>query len=178
LAHPSRVWRTRVEFGAPLLGKYGSLVATLTRNPFAALWGFFDPSGIFWLCGEVYEGGKPLSDYFARLPRHVAWTCDPSGKNERLELKRIEANVIPAPGPRGNLDGPGDQGRMRIQNGGSVHDLGVEGSPLPDDNVFLPLGLCQRAGRLVNEDGRGDPFMDLPQVYHRHEATPGTSRRP
>ena len=39
-----------------------------TRNPFAALWGFFDPSGIFWLAGELYERGKPLSDYFARLP--------------------------------------------------------------------------------------------------------------
>ena len=64
-----------------------------TRNPFAAVWGFFDPSGIFWLCGEVYDRGKPLSDYFARLPRHVAWTCDPSGKNERLELKKAGFNV-------------------------------------------------------------------------------------
>jgi len=57
------------------------------------VWGFFDPSDIFWLSGELYERGKPLSDYFARLPRHVAWTCDPSGKNERLELKKAGFNV-------------------------------------------------------------------------------------
>jgi hypothetical protein len=41
----------------------------------------------------LYERGKPLSDYFARLPRHVAWTCDPSGKNERLELKKAGFNI-------------------------------------------------------------------------------------
>jgi hypothetical protein len=49
----------------------------------------------------------------------------------------------------------------------TVHDLGVEGSRLPDGAVFLPLGLCQRAGLLVNEDGRGDQFMDLPRVIRR-----------
>jgi hypothetical protein len=41
----------------------------------------------------LYGRGKPLSDYFAHLPRHVAWTCDPSGKNERLELKKAGFNV-------------------------------------------------------------------------------------
>jgi hypothetical protein len=41
----------------------------------------------------LYEHGKPPSDYFARLPRHVAWTCDPSGKNERLELKKAGFNI-------------------------------------------------------------------------------------
>jgi hypothetical protein len=64
-----------------------------TRNPFAALWGFFDPAGIFWLCGELYERGAPLSDYFARLPRELVWTCDPSGKNERLEMKKAGFRV-------------------------------------------------------------------------------------
>jgi hypothetical protein len=64
-----------------------------TRNPLAAVWGFFDPSGIFWLSGELYERGKPLSDYFAHLPRHVGWTCDPSGKNERVERKKAGFNV-------------------------------------------------------------------------------------
>jgi hypothetical protein len=55
------------------------------------VWGFFDPSGIFWLSGELYERGKPLSDYFARLP--ASCTCDPSGNNERLELKKAGFNV-------------------------------------------------------------------------------------
>jgi hypothetical protein len=31
--------------------------------------GLFRSVGIFWLSGELYERGKPLSDYFARLPR-------------------------------------------------------------------------------------------------------------
>ena len=35
-----------------------------TRNLFAAVWDFFDPSGVFWPSGELYERGKPLSDYF------------------------------------------------------------------------------------------------------------------
>jgi hypothetical protein len=29
----------------------------------------------------------------------------------------------------------------------------------------LPLGLCHRAGRLVNEDGGGGQFMNLPQPF-------------
>jgi len=57
---------------------------------------------------------------------------------------------------------------MRDQDGRTVHDLGVEGSRLPDGAVFLPLGLCQRAGRLVHEDGRGGQFMDWPQVSPRN----------
>jgi hypothetical protein len=32
-----------------------------SRNPFTAVWRFFDPSGIFWLSGQLYERGKPLS---------------------------------------------------------------------------------------------------------------------
>ena len=55
--------------------------------------------------------------------------------------------------------------RMRDQHGGTVHDLGVEGGRLPDGNVFLPLGLCQGAGHLVKENGRGEQFMDLPPVF-------------
>jgi hypothetical protein len=53
----------------------------------------YDTSRIFWLCGGVYDRGNPLSDYFARLPRHVAWTCDPSGENERQQLKKAGFNV-------------------------------------------------------------------------------------
>jgi hypothetical protein len=41
---------------------------------------------------EPQENGR-TAYYFARLPRHVAWTCDPSGKNERLELKKAGFNV-------------------------------------------------------------------------------------
>jgi hypothetical protein len=54
---------------------------------------------------------------------------------------------------------------MRDQDGGTVHDLGVEGGRLSDGDVFLPLGLGQGAGHLVNEDGRGEQFMDLPLVF-------------
>ena len=34
-----------------------------TRNPFAAVWGFFDPSGIFWLA-ELHERGKAAVGLF------------------------------------------------------------------------------------------------------------------
>ena len=97
---------------------------------------------------------------------------------------------------------------MRDQNGGTVHDLGLEWGRLADGDVFLPLGLCQGAGHFIDEDGGSEEFMDLPLVFiaqpagfrreragndqqiateasrtyfmrrHRREATPGTGHRP
>jgi hypothetical protein len=57
------------------------------RNPFAALWGTLDGDGVLWLTGEHYERGKPLSYHAERLPREVMWYADPSGANERTELR-------------------------------------------------------------------------------------------
>jgi hypothetical protein len=57
------------------------------RNPFAAVWGALDRDGVLWLDGEHYSRGRPLSHHAAQLPREVTWYCDPSGANERCELR-------------------------------------------------------------------------------------------
>jgi hypothetical protein len=57
------------------------------RNPFAAVWGVLDRESVLWLTGEHYERGRPLSYHAGRLPRDVDWYCDPSGANERCELR-------------------------------------------------------------------------------------------
>ena len=54
---------------------------------------------------------------------------------------------------------------MRDQDRGAVHDIDEEGNRLPDGDVFLPLGLRQRAGHFVDENGWGEQFMDLPPVF-------------
>jgi hypothetical protein len=57
------------------------------RNPFAALWGVLDPKDILWLTGEHYVRQRPLSYHILHLPRDVAYYADPSGANERAELR-------------------------------------------------------------------------------------------
>ena len=57
------------------------------RNPFAAIWGFVDCDNVLWLTGEHYARQKPLSYHAERLPRNVMWYVDPSGANERSELR-------------------------------------------------------------------------------------------
>jgi hypothetical protein len=57
------------------------------RNPFAAVWGVVDREGALWLTGEHYCRQKPLSYHAERLPRGVTWYADPSGANERCELR-------------------------------------------------------------------------------------------
>jgi hypothetical protein len=57
------------------------------RNPFAALWGLLDREGVLWLTDEHYHRQKPLSYHADRLPRDVTWYADPSGANERSELR-------------------------------------------------------------------------------------------
>ena len=57
------------------------------RNPFAAVWGTLDREGVLWLTGEHYHRQKPLSFHAACLLRDVTWYADPSGANERCELR-------------------------------------------------------------------------------------------
>src|SRR3954447_22929407 len=57
------------------------------RNPFAAVWGTVDRDGVLWLTGEHYRRHKPLSYHAQHLPRDVTWYADPSGANERCELR-------------------------------------------------------------------------------------------
>ncbi len=57
------------------------------RNPFAAVWGTLDRDGVLWLTGEHYARQRPLSYHAERLPRDVTWYADPSGANERCELR-------------------------------------------------------------------------------------------
>jgi hypothetical protein len=58
------------------------------RNPFAALWGTLDRDDVLWLTGEHYARGRPLSHHAGCLPRDVGcWYADPSGANERCELR-------------------------------------------------------------------------------------------
>jgi hypothetical protein len=56
------------------------------RNPFAAVWGTLKDD-VLTLTGEHYCRGKPLSHHAAHLPRDVMWYADPSGANEREELR-------------------------------------------------------------------------------------------
>jgi hypothetical protein len=57
------------------------------RNPFASVWGHVDPNGVLWLTGEHYCRQRPLSYHAAHLPRDVTSYADPSGANERAELR-------------------------------------------------------------------------------------------
>jgi hypothetical protein len=62
-------------------------------DPFAAVWGFHDKSDILWITNEHYLRHQPLSSHAGRLPRQVEWYVDPSGANERIEL-RIAGFVV------------------------------------------------------------------------------------
>jgi hypothetical protein len=64
------------------------------RNPFAAVWGVLDRDGILWLTGEHYSRQKPLSFHAQHLPRDVTWYADPSGANERSELRCANFTVL------------------------------------------------------------------------------------
>jgi hypothetical protein len=64
------------------------------RNPFAAVWGIFDRDGILWLTGEHYSREKPLSYHAQQLPKEVTWYADPSGANERCELRCAGFTVL------------------------------------------------------------------------------------
>ena len=57
------------------------------RNPFAAVWGYVTRDGVLVLTGEHYSRQQPLSYHAQRLPRNVTWYADPSGAQERTELR-------------------------------------------------------------------------------------------
>jgi hypothetical protein len=46
-----------------------------------------DHDGVLWLTGEHYGAQKPLSWHAQRLPCDAYWYADPSGANERCELR-------------------------------------------------------------------------------------------
>jgi hypothetical protein len=62
-------------------------------DPFAAVWGFHDESDVLWITNEHYARREALSFHAAKLPREVYWYVDPSGANERKEL-RIAGFVV------------------------------------------------------------------------------------
>ena len=65
------------------------------RNPFAAVWGILDHRNVLWLTHEHYGRGKALSEHLRQLPRDVTWYVDPSGANERTEMRIQGFNAIP-----------------------------------------------------------------------------------
>jgi hypothetical protein len=62
-------------------------------DPFAAVWGYHDADDVLWITNEHYARHQPLSFHATKLPREVYWYGDPSGANERQEL-RIAGFVI------------------------------------------------------------------------------------
>ena len=69
------------------------------RNPFAAVWGILDRDHVLWLTGEHYGREEPLSHHLTYLPRDVTWYVDPSGANERAEMRRAGFMVCPGKNP-------------------------------------------------------------------------------
>jgi hypothetical protein len=97
------------------------------RNPFAAVWGLVDHDGVLWLTGEHYQRQKPLSYHMERLPRATTWYADPSGANERSELRCAGFSVREG----SNAIRPGiaavsarlENGTLRVVRGGCPHLL-------------------------------------------------------
>src|SRR5262249_8202203 len=113
------------------------------RNPFAAVWGHVDPGGVLWLTGEHYSRQKPLSYHAGHLPRDVTWCADPSGANERAELRC--AGFVVHEGDNAVRRGMGAVG-ARIEKG----MLGVLADACP--NLGAEAGLYRYA---EGEAGRG-----------------------
>ncbi len=64
------------------------------KNPFAALWGILDKEDVLWIDHEYYSREKPLSVHALHLPREVTWYVDPSGANERAELRIADFTAL------------------------------------------------------------------------------------
>jgi hypothetical protein len=79
---------------SPLVGRQVGGIDFGFRNPFAAVWGTLDRDGVLWLTDEHYCRMKPLSYHAAKLPPEVTWYADPSGANERCELRLGGFHVI------------------------------------------------------------------------------------
>ena len=65
------------------------------RNPFAAVWGILDRYNVLWLNHEYYQRERPISLHLPHLPRDVRWFADPSGANERSEMRVAGYAVMP-----------------------------------------------------------------------------------
>jgi hypothetical protein len=79
------------------------------RNPFAAIWGRYDPkSGLLVLTGERYQRGLAVSEHVGHLPRRVKWYCDPAGAGERREMTLAGHEAL-----MGTNDLPGGIARVR-----------------------------------------------------------------
>jgi hypothetical protein len=80
---------------APTTGKKIGGIDFGFRNPFAAIWGILDSNDVLWLDHEQYNRGRTLSQQLYDLPRDVTWYVDPSGANERTEMRIRNYTVIP-----------------------------------------------------------------------------------
>jgi hypothetical protein len=72
---------------APAGGKRVGGIDFGYHNPFAAVWGTIDASGVLWLTGEHYSRKESLRHHAENLPRGVTWYADPSGATEIAELR-------------------------------------------------------------------------------------------
>jgi hypothetical protein len=72
---------------APAGGKRVGGIDFGYHNPFAAVWGTVDGTGMLWLTGEHYSRKESLRHHAENLARDVTWYADPSGATEISELR-------------------------------------------------------------------------------------------
>ena len=133
---------------APITGKKVGGIDFGFRNPFAAVWGILDDKNVLWLTHEHYGRGKALSEHLRRLPRDVTWHVDPSGANERTEMRIAGFTVIPGD----NAIRPGiskiaarlDAGMLKVLKGACpnlVAEAGLYcwGEGAADKNAEVPI---------------------------------------
>jgi hypothetical protein len=123
------------------------------RNPFAAVWGVLDRDGVLWLTHEYYCRQKALSVHMQHLPRDVTWYVDPSGAEERAQLRYAGFTVRKG---RNDLR-PGIAAvNARIQNG----TLKIVEGACP--NLLAEAGLYR-----YNSDPR-ERCSEMPLDEHNH----------
>ena len=67
------------------------------HNPFAAVWGWVDHDGVLWIDSERYQSKVPISVHAEALPRDVTWYVDPSGADQKAELRRAGHRIVDGP---------------------------------------------------------------------------------
>lgn len=120
------------------------------RNPFAAVWGVVDSEGVLWLMGEHYKRQKPLSYHAERLPKEVTWYADPSGANERCELRCAGFSVR--------------EGSNAIRPGIAAVSARVENGTLKIVRGSCPHLLAEAQLYRYEEGGKGES----PEDEHNH----------
>jgi len=58
------------------------------RNPFAAVWGFLDKSGVLFITNEYYQRERTIQEHAPNIPKQVCWYADPAGAEERAQLRK------------------------------------------------------------------------------------------